>query len=233
MDSVKLTKEEKNLLKFTIGLYECPDAYYRCDKTIVGDKTKELFKQIETLNGRPFDKNGWEMAGHYPHKKKRRCICGQDDLLTDWIIQCKYTNKKFSVGSSCVERFECTRLIDEMWVMQKTKCGGGNPIIDKRTKNGRVGKCDDTACKACYEQPAPPAPPPAEPTWTRPPWRTFFKIPFDDHEALKQDGFKFDWGTKKWFLETNNLDKIAKYKKLYSIIDVVEITEPVFLFKRK
>jgi len=139
-------------MPITLG-FLIPDVYSRHFDVPVNDKFAELMLQLERFTNHKFVSTEWEVYNSYEHmvgdeNGKYQCMCSCDKLQSNFVVQHKPTQLKFTVGSLCINKFGNEEMCIQRNALRRGNMCAGNKIIrDRRTTLGRKGQCDDHGCK--------------------------------------------------------------------------------------
>lgn len=119
------------------------------------------------------------------------CICSCNKCNEIYIIRDDETATEFGVGSSCIKKFENTKLNTELYYVKKgRRCLECNSLLIIKKNEFMVvnSKKNDKLCFICKNQ------------------RIYLNVPYSRKDEAKKYGALWDMIKKKWFIYRNNKD---------------------------
>ena len=133
------------------GYVKCwPDAFARQGDNVVGNKHEEIQKVFKKyLGGSVFD-NIWQVIDTTDQDEddddRVQCMCSHDHLQQLFLVKNLVNEKLAVVGSECIKKFNNDELNRQVSAFRKGNVCRGKKPIDRRTREGKLGRCDDEGC---------------------------------------------------------------------------------------
>ena len=140
-------EELKEVISYdnALDLFERKRDAITCINPINKNKQHEFVWILEKQTKSPFNENEWRQHC-FTGQEETLCICSKNIKL-NYTIKHVPTNQSFLVGSECIKKIS-KNLYNKIF---KEKCRVCNsPILDKRTKLGRINICSNACNKGIF-----------------------------------------------------------------------------------